>query len=106
MHPSVWKGNSAKFAGTAFYEVRSCKARGYSHRPNTTNATLTTAAATNAARSVATNTNGILPCLGQIFECVEVLDDDAAILELDRPALFELAERAGYGHPPATDHGG
>jgi hypothetical protein len=51
-----------------FYEVQSCKDRGYSHRPNTTNATPITTAATTAAKNVATNTKGILAGLGQIFE--------------------------------------
>jgi hypothetical protein len=51
-----------------FSEVQSCKDRGYSHRPNTTNATPITAAATTAAKNVATNTKGILAGFGQIFE--------------------------------------
>ena len=38
-------------------------ALGYSHRPNTANATPTTVAATKAASNVATNAKAILPCL-------------------------------------------
>ena len=47
---------------------------------------------------------GILASLGHIFEGVYVLDDDAPILELDRPALLELAEGPGYRNPLATYH--
>ena len=58
------------FAITEFYEVRSWKGPGYSHRPNTTNATPTTTAVTTVASNVATNTKGILASLGQLFEGV------------------------------------
>ena len=70
------------------YEVRPCKDRGYNHRPKTTNAMSTTIVMTNAQSNVATNANAILACLGQLLENVRVLDDDAPILELDRPAFF------------------
>ena len=58
-----------------FWEVR-----GYSHRPNITNATQSTADATTAALNVATTMNGILASLGQAPESVHVLYDDAAFL--------------------------
>jgi hypothetical protein len=92
------------FAITEFYEVRSWKGPGYSHRPNTTNVTPTTVAATSTAKNVPTNTKGILPCLSQLFEGIEVLDDDAAILELHRSSLLELAKGPGYRNPLAADH--
>ena len=92
------------FAITEFYEVLSWKGPGYSHRPNTTNATPTTTAVTTVASNVATNTKGILASLGQSFEGVYVLDDDASVLELDRPALLELAEGPGYRNPLASYH--
>ena len=92
------------FAITEFYEVRSWKGPGYSHRPDTTNATPTATAVTTVASNVSTNTKGILASLGQLFEGVYVLDDDAPILELDRPAFFELAEGPCYRNPLATYH--
>ena len=102
--------NSANFAITEFYEVRLWEASGYSHLPNTTNATPTTVAETNAAIDVATNTNAILAGLGQLFEGVEVLDDDVArlqhCLQHYSPTLFELAKGAGDRHPLAADHRG
>jgi hypothetical protein len=52
----------------------------YNHRPNTMIAAPNTVAVTTTASTVATNTKAILPCLGQLFEGVHVLDDDAAIL--------------------------
>jgi hypothetical protein len=64
------------------------KGAGYNHWPNATNATPTTVAVTIAAINVATNTKAILACLGQIIECVDVLDHDAPILELDSPTFF------------------
>ena len=54
------------FRFTAFYEVRLWEASGYSHLPNTTNATPITAAATSAAIDVATNANAILAGLGHL----------------------------------------
>jgi hypothetical protein len=98
--------NSANFVFTEFYEVRLWEASGYSHLPNTTNATPTTTAATNAAIDVATNTNAFLACLGQALQSVFVLDDDTPILELDSPALLELAEGTGDRDPLAADHRG
>jgi hypothetical protein len=64
------------------------EASGYSHLPNTTNATPTTVAETNAAINEATNTNAILACLGQAFESAEVLDDDVARHQHYSPAIF------------------
>ncbi len=75
-----WAGAMPNFALTEFYEVRLWETSGYSHLPNTTSATPTTVAETNAASDVATNTNAILAGLGQALESVEVLDDDAALL--------------------------
>jgi hypothetical protein len=43
------------------------KGAGYSHRPNTTNAILTTVAMTIAASNVVTNTKPILAGLSHIF---------------------------------------
>jgi hypothetical protein len=54
---------------------------------------------------MATYAYAILTGLGQSFEGVYVLDDDASVLELDRPALLELAKGPGYRHPLAADHG-
>ena len=39
---------------------------------------------------MATYANGILTGLGQSFEGVYVFDDDASVLELDRPAIGAL----------------
>jgi hypothetical protein len=101
---SILIGAIANFAFPEFSEVRSWKGPGYSHRPNTTNATPTTTAVTTVASNVATITKGILASLGQLFEGVYVLDDDAPILELYRPVPFELAEGPGYRNPLATYH--
>jgi hypothetical protein len=95
---------SPKCVEGKFSEVQWCKARGYSHRPNATNATPITAAATNAASNVASNTKGILTGLGQIFEHVEVLDDDVALLELYRPCFLEPGESPAHRHPLAAYH--
>src|SRR5215208_2043393 len=48
-------------------EVRLWETSGYNHLPSTTSATPTTVAATNAASNVATNTKGILACLGHLL---------------------------------------
>jgi hypothetical protein len=60
-------GARPNFVLTEFSEVRSWKDSGYSHRPNTTNATPTTVAAMSAAIKVATNKNAILARLSQVL---------------------------------------
>ena len=52
---------------TEFYEVRSWKGPGYSHRPYTKNAIPKTVTVINAASNVATNANAILAGLRQPF---------------------------------------
>src|SRR5215217_8543421 len=47
----------------------------------------------------------VLASLGQLFEGIHVLDDDAPIPELDRPSLLELAEGPRYRNTLAAYHG-
>jgi hypothetical protein len=73
---------------------------------SSSSATPTNVAETNAASNVATNANAILACLGQVLECVYVLDDDVALLQLYRPSLLDLGERTGDSHSLAAHHRG